>query len=203
MGRTSILMVMGFNVIFALMGFSLSRVTEEAVKNYSLYYTNAAVHNMAASAANIAANQIFFTPNWREGYSNVPFAGGTYSVQVKDLPNRRIQITARATTQGPDETTGEYENKTATIIIVMQPSSFSKFAYYSVVEGGIYWITGDTVWGAVSHTIKTISFRQPCLLWQGDGEERTVQEPVLLQAEILRGVSKRSVHQPPERYVSA
>ncbi|GJQ21534.1 MAG: hypothetical protein HBSIN02_18890 [Bacteroidia bacterium] len=156
MGRTSILMVMGFNVIFALMGFSLSRVSEEAVKNYSLYYTNAAVHNIAASAANIAANQIFFTPNWREGYSNVPFAGGTYSVQVKDLPNRRIQITARATTQGPDETTGAYENKEATIIIVMQPSSFSKFAYYSVVEGGIYWITGDTVWGPF-HTQSKLS----------------------------------------------
>jgi hypothetical protein len=147
MGRSSILMVMGFNVIFALVGFSLSRVTQEAVKNYSIYYTNANAHNIAASAANIAANQIFFTPNWREGYSNVPFSGGTYSVQVKDLANRRIQITARGTTTGPDAETGEYENQTATIIIVMQPSSFSKFAYYSVIEGGIYWISGDTVRG--------------------------------------------------------
>lgn len=156
MGRSSILMVMGFNVIFAIMGFSLSRVTQEAVKNYSIYYTSASVHNMAASAANVAANQIFFTPNWRDGYSNVPFAGGTYSVQVKDLTNRRIQITARATTTGPDAETGEYENKTATIVIVMQPSSFSKFAYYSVVEGGIYWITGDTVRGPF-HTQSKLS----------------------------------------------
>jgi len=29
----------------------------------------------------------------------------------------------------------------------MQPSSFSKFGYFSAVEGSIYWITGDTVWG--------------------------------------------------------
>ena len=34
----------------------------------------------------------------------------------------------------------------------MQPSKFSKFAYYSVSEGGtIYWTTGDTVWGPI-HT---------------------------------------------------
>ena len=147
MGRTSILMVIGFNIIFALMGFSLSRISAEAVKNFSNYYTNVAAHNIAASAANIAANQIFFTPNWRDGYSNVPFAGGRYSVQVRDLPQRRIQVTARAVTSAPNENTGMYEDKTATIVIVMQPSSFAKFTYYSMIEGGIYWITGDTVWG--------------------------------------------------------
>lgn len=147
MGRSSILMVIGFNIIFALMGFSLSRVSGEAVKNFSIYYSSTIVHNVAASAANIAAHQIFFTPNWREGYSNVPFAGGTYSVQVRDLPSRRIQITSRAVTGSPSQATGEYEDKSATIVIVMQPSSFAKFTYYSQVEGGIYWVTGDTVWG--------------------------------------------------------
>lgn len=147
MGRSSIIMVMGFNVIFALMGFSLSRVSSDALKNYAVYYTTSQVHNIAASAANIACNQIFFTPNWRDGYSNVHLGGGTYSVQVRDLPNMRIQVTARATMQGPNANTGIYEDKTSTIVIVMQPSSFSKFGYYSAVEGSIWWITGDTVWG--------------------------------------------------------
>ena len=151
MGKSSILMVMGFNVIFALMGFSLSRVSSEALKNYAIYYTTSQVHNVSQSAANVACNQIFFTPNWRDGYSNVPFGGGSYSIQVKDLPNRRIQVTARATMQGPSSTTSSYEDKTSTIVIVMQPSSFSKFAYYSMIEGSIYWLTGDTVWGPI-HT---------------------------------------------------
>lgn len=151
MGKSSILMVMGFNVIFALMGFSLSRVSSEALRNYAIYYTNSQVHNIASSAANVAANQIFFTPNWRDGYSNIPFGGGTYSVQVRDLPNRRIQVTARATMAGPSAGSSSYEDKTSTIVIVMQPSSFSKFAYYSNIEGSIYWISGDTVWGPM-HT---------------------------------------------------
>jgi len=147
MGKSSLLMVIGFNVIFALMGFSLSRISSDALKNYSVYYTNSEVHNIAASAANIACNQIFFTPNWRDGYSNVPLGGGTYSVQVRDLPNMRIQVSARATMAGPNMSTGIFEDKTSTIVIVMQPSSFSKFGYYSAVEGSIWWITGDTVWG--------------------------------------------------------
>lgn len=147
MGKSSILMVMGFNVIFAMMGFNLSHVTGDAVKNYSVYYANSQAHNVAASAANIAANQIFFTPNWRDGYTNVPFGGGSYSVQVTDLTNRRIQVRARATFRGPNPNTGNYEDKLSTIVVIMQPSTFSKFAYYSAVEGTIYWITGDTVLG--------------------------------------------------------
>ena len=147
MGKSSLLLVIGFNVIFALMGFSLSRISSDALKNYSVYYTGSQVHNIAASAANVACNQIFFTPNWRDGYSNVPCGGGTYSVQVRDLPNMRIQISARGTMQGPNQSTGIYEDKTSTIVIVMQPSSFSKFGYYSAAEGAIWWVTGDTVWG--------------------------------------------------------
>ena len=144
-------MVIGFNVIFAMMGFSLSRISSEALKNYAIYYTNSQVHNIAQSAVNVAANQIFFTPNWRDGYSNVPFGGGTYSVLVQNLANRRIRIRATATMKGPNPKTTEYEDKTSIIVVVMQPSSFSKFAYYSMIEGSIYWATKDTVWGPI-HT---------------------------------------------------
>ena len=75
-------MVMGFNVIFALMGFSLSRVSSDALKNYAVYYTTSQVHNIAASAANIACNQIFFTPNWRDGYSNIPYFVSIFTFSI-------------------------------------------------------------------------------------------------------------------------
>ena len=156
MGRTSLLMVVGFSTIFALMGFNLSHVAGEGVKNFTIYNTATQAHNIASSAANVACNQIFFTPNWRDGYNNVSFAGGKYFVQVRDLPNRRIQVTARADYSGPNDRTGEYEDKQSIITVVMQPSSFSKFAYYSEVEGSIYWITGDTVWGPF-HTQEKLS----------------------------------------------
>ena len=50
----------------------------------------------------------------------------------------RIQLT----------TTANYDTKTYTIKILLQPSLFSKFAYYSDNEpSNINWVTGDTVWG--------------------------------------------------------
>jgi hypothetical protein len=137
MGRTSLFLVMGFNILFGLMGFNLSRVSIDAVENHIEYYTSTQAHNIASSAANLACNQIFRDPAWRDGYSSIPFANGEFDVTVQDLSGHYVRVTA----------TGEYENEEATISILFGPSSFAKFAYYSVVEGGIYWISGDTVWG--------------------------------------------------------
>ena len=44
--------------------------------------------------------------------------------------------------------TATYDAKSYLIKILLQPSLFSKFAYYSDNEpNNIYWTTGDTVWG--------------------------------------------------------
>jgi hypothetical protein len=60
------------------------------------------------------------------------------SVQVLDPYKNIRQITTQGTVQG----------HTSTVKITLAPSKFSKFAYYSVSEGGTIWWTGsDTVWG--------------------------------------------------------
>ncbi len=146
MGRTSLLMVMGFNILFATMGFNLSRVAVNAYDNYISYYNRSVSHHIASSAANIAASQICFTPNWRTGYSNVPFDGGTYSVTAVDLGGSQIRVTATAT----------YNSVTSQVVLILGLTKFSKFAYYSNIEGAIYWITGDTVWGPF-HTQQKIN----------------------------------------------
>ncbi len=50
MGRSSILLVMGFNIIFLLMGFNLSRVSTTAYENYISYYQRSVAHNLSGSA---------------------------------------------------------------------------------------------------------------------------------------------------------
>ncbi len=146
MGRTSLLMVMGFNILFAAMGFNLSRVAVNAYDNYTSYYNRSVSHHIASSAANIAASQICFTPNWRTGYSNIPLEGGTFSVSVVDLGPGQIKVTATST----------YNSVTSEVDLVLGLTKFSKFAYYSNIEGAIYWITGDTVWGPF-HTQQKIN----------------------------------------------
>jgi hypothetical protein len=137
MGRSSLYLVVGFNLIFGILGFNLSRVSNEGYTNYVNYYNETQAHNIASSGTNVACNQLFQDGTWRAGYTNVPFAGGAYSVRVTDLAGQRIRLNA----------IGTHEGESAYISVLFGPSSFAKFAYYSVVEGGIYWGTGDTVWG--------------------------------------------------------
>ena len=40
MGRMSLFLVMGFNILFGLMGFNLSRVSIEAVENHVEYFSS-------------------------------------------------------------------------------------------------------------------------------------------------------------------
>jgi hypothetical protein len=103
------------------------------------------VHDIAVSGANVGANQIFLDPTWTAGFNNVSFEGGSYTVSV-DIINS-FTNTRRITS------IGYYDGYSDTVQVTLQPSSFSKFAYYSAFEGTstIYWVTGDTVWGPL-HT---------------------------------------------------
>jgi hypothetical protein len=47
--------------------------------------------------------------------------------------------------------TAEFMDQVSTVSVLLQPSSFSRFGYYSNIEGNIWWISGDTVWGPM-HT---------------------------------------------------
>jgi len=139
-GKASLLVVMGFNLIFLVLSKNFGDVSSRTVDNYVNYYQGTVAHDIAISAANIAANQIFLDPTWDDGYSDIPFQGGSYDVQLAVIdPYKNIrEITAE----------GNFGGKTSTVKVKFAPSKFSKFAYYSVSEGGTIWWTGnDTVWG--------------------------------------------------------
>ncbi len=139
MGRSAIYLVIGFTFVFLMSSRNLSTVSTEAFKNAIQYYENSTGHQIVQTGANFACNQLFLTPNWRDGYQNVAFAGGTFTVTAAGIAGTdQVQLVS----------TASYDGKTYTIKILLQPSLFSKFAYYSDNEpNSIYWVTGDTVWG--------------------------------------------------------
>jgi len=144
-GRAILFLVIGFSVLLLITEKNIGVASNRAVDNMAYYYENMNVHNIAVSGANVAANQFFLDPTWTAGFNNVPFAGGSYTVTVNIInafTNTR-QICS----------VGHYEGFSDTVLVTLKPSSFSKFAYYSVSEGNnpTYWITGDTVWGPL-HT---------------------------------------------------
>ena len=138
-GRAILLLIVGFTMIFLIMGQNFGRVSTSAVTNLSQYYTKNISHNIAKSGANIAANEIYDDPTWTTGLNNVGFEGGTMNVSVQILDGvrniRRIN------------SIGIFRGDTSVVQVTLQPSKFSKFAYYSVNENGIWWKDGDTVSG--------------------------------------------------------
>jgi hypothetical protein len=141
MGRSALIMVMGFGTALLMIGSNISKVSNEAMNNYTYYYDASVARSIAASGMNLAARSLYENSAWRGGFLNKTFGGGSFSCTVTDTSYNRVRVTS----------VGTFQNMTRTVSCLLQPSSFSRFGYYSVVEGNIWWITGDTVWGPM-HT---------------------------------------------------
>ncbi len=139
-GKAALFLVVGFSLIFLTIGKNFGGLSTRAVDNLTDYYTESVAHDIAVSGANMAANRIFFDPTWTAGYNDINYQNGTFNVNVTvlDAFKNIRKITS----------TGTFNGKTETVTVTLQPSKFSKFAYYSLSEGGtIWWTTSDTVWG--------------------------------------------------------
>lgn len=139
-GKASLLVIAGFSLVFLVIVSNFGSVSNRSMDNYINYYNETTAHNIAASGANIAANQIYLDPTWDEGYDNLSYQGGELDVEVNIInafQNIR-QIVSK----------GKFGGITSTVRVTLAPSKFSKFAYYSVDEGdNIWWTDEDTVWG--------------------------------------------------------
>jgi hypothetical protein len=153
-GKSSLLLIMGFAIIFMVKSKNFGDISTRSTDNFVNYYVETVAHDIAISAANIAANQVFIDPTWDDGYSNVDFQGGEYDVQVAILdPYKNIrEVTAQ----------GTFHGITKEVKVKFAPSKFSKFAYFSVSEGGSIWWTGnDTVWGPFHTQDYMRAYRHP------------------------------------------
>ncbi|MCF8241345.1 MAG: hypothetical protein K9J16_08150 [Melioribacteraceae bacterium] len=85
-GKASILLVLGFSMIFLVIGYNYNNINISAIDNVSEYYIRTNAHNIALSGANMAANEVFMEPTWESGYSSLTINGGTVNVYVSN-PN--------------------------------------------------------------------------------------------------------------------
>ena len=83
-GKAAILLVLGFSLIFLVLGRNFLSLTTRAVDNQVIYYNDSQAYNIAVSGANMAANQIFMDKNWLTGYTNLSIGYGTVNVFVSN-----------------------------------------------------------------------------------------------------------------------
>lgn len=135
-GKASLLMILGFSMIFLVVARNFGSVSTSAVTNYAYYFERSEAHNIAISAANMAANEIFLDNTWMTGFNNITIGSGTANVSVASINDQKV-ITS----------VGNFRNETHTIVLKLSPSSFAKFAWYAGNMSSKVFISGDTVWG--------------------------------------------------------
>ncbi|MCO6473541.1 MAG: DUF4900 domain-containing protein [Melioribacteraceae bacterium] len=146
-GKAAILLVAGFSIIFMVLGNNANNLSVRSVDNVYKYYYMSKAHSIASAGANIAASKIFFDNSWRAGFSEIEYDGGLYNVDIEVLdPIRNVVLITSVGEYG----TGS-DKQYHSVEVKLQPSSFSRFAYFSENEktgsSTIWWTTQDTVWG--------------------------------------------------------
>ncbi len=171
-GKVSLLLILGFSGIFALMGRNLLNFSNEASENFYSYYTGTRSHNIAVSGANMAANQIFIDKKWVEGFDDLSIDGGSLDVTVEVINTFDRRITS----------VGSYRDALDTVIVTLEPKNFAQYGnFYD--KNGAWWATGDTLRGPF-HT---------------NGEIKTYGKPVFLgYATSKKGVKKYDKNTFPE-----
>jgi len=154
MGKASLIMVVGYGILFLATGMTQSDLSVQAYDNAIGYYQESQLRNIAIAGANMTANYLFRNPPnmlgnpWWDGYTApVDFGGGTFTTSIDSgltdpfTGERRLLM----------RSTAVYDDSTYTMMAVMGPSRFSKFAVYAGVtaSAGAYWETGDSAFGPV------------------------------------------------------
>ena len=153
-GKATILMVLGFTISFLAFGRNFLNLTNRSSVNVVDYYCETKAHNIAVSAANFACNELFLDRNWNSGISKTDYQDGEYEVTIKDtLVGNKIV-----------EAIGYYNDVVDRVRIVLQPSSYAKFAWYSGNMSSKVFITGDTVWGPF-HTQSELNIGGDAVFW--------------------------------------
>ena len=136
-GKAALILVLGFSAILLSVGLNMNRVSLSSVDNSVSYYESQMVKEIAKSGINLATSNIARDPTWNA-------SGSPYSY----LENNDLEITVKDTGDIKVVTSvGTFEDKSKLIEVKIKVASFSEYAYFSNVEGNIWWGAGDSVFG--------------------------------------------------------
>ncbi len=151
-GKAAILLVLGFSTIFLVFTRNNSRVATTALQNFSDYYTETKVNNLAQSAANMAAHKVFENNSWSAGFPKTDFDGGKIETTVALAGSLKI-ITS----------TARFNGKEKTVKVKLKREDYSKYGNF---YGHISAIpaTGDTFRGPFHVNSNLITYGDPVFM---------------------------------------
>jgi hypothetical protein len=151
-GKASLILILGFSFLMAYAILNLSTAGSRSVDNMSAYAAMTASHNLALAGANVGLAKLYRDTTWgssgpstvSQSFTGVPF-NGSFSATASLVPQGKMLRSVSAFPAG-----GTTYRDTVEIILANNTNnSFSLFAWMTNLENGVFWITGDSVWGRV------------------------------------------------------
>ena len=147
-GKASLILIVGFTLIFVVMGYFWGGIATRSVDNDVSYYKKTIAHNIAVSGANIGLQKIIFNyqANGKLLDGNLVNEGFENGDMVVDFDSNGTfkTLTSTGTFMGTDQI--------VKVKLMEDQTSLAKYAWFipSVSTGSVTqrpWITGDSVWG--------------------------------------------------------
>jgi hypothetical protein len=143
-GKATLILVIGFTVIFLVMGYFWGSLATRTVDNHVSYYKSTIAHNIAVSGANIGLQKVIADSNLTGNFYSEDFQNGVMDVNISALGPPTRTLTSTGTFMGVD--------KIVKVKLLRDETSLAKYAWFipSVSTGSSPnrpWITGDSVWG--------------------------------------------------------
>ncbi len=147
MGKVVTLILFGIIISTVSLRLQAQRTVTECVSSVAGKHSEETVRNLANAAANVALNALTVDVQETESVNNASLYNGTYSYFFE----REAQDNTLGPTQVRVTAIGNYNSLTDTVVVLLTRPSFSRYAYFTNNENGIYFQTGDTVRGP-AHT---------------------------------------------------
>lgn len=156
LGKGALLTIMGFILAFSTFQVKMSNNVLATSGNFNNNYLATIIHETTLSVMNLAVNRVWdqnvnsdtfmVVANYCSSRTEITPAGmDTVKVKVKSWGNVYKEEYGTSVTQA-DSITAYFSNNTPV----------SKYFWFTDDEKGVYWTTGDSVWGPV-HTNGTIN----------------------------------------------
>ncbi len=147
MGKVVTLILFGIIISTVSLRLQAQRTVTECVSSVAQKHSEETVRNIANAAANVALNALTVDVQETESVNNASLYNGTYSYFFE----REAQDNTLGPTQVRVTAIGHYNSLTDTVVVLLTRPSFSRYAYFTNNENGIWFQTGDSIRGP-AHT---------------------------------------------------
>ena len=159
LGRGALIAVIGFAVAFSVYQIKLNRAVVLNQDNYNKYYSETVVHDAVLSAMNVGINKVW-DEDWTNGTLSFVIDNCSTNVVVTPIGPDTVKLKVNAWRYIFDDVLfagfGQSRRlKDSVVAYFNYDKPASKFFWFTNDEGMVYWVSGDTVWGAI-HTNTTI-----------------------------------------------